>query len=310
MRYPATFQFHPPLATLWRRIVDAWLIRPVAWARYQAQTAILFTWTDYKTIFFPITAFACATAPLNSFQDLLRGWVWIWLHLLLCNVSNQARSGREDAVLRPWRPVPAGRITCPQAIVLRWILVAICITLSAAYAEEVVLMTLYLTLTTYLYDEMDLAGHVIGKNLCNIGGYTAFEIGATKIFGGTSHLDSVAKNATLLSGLLIFTTIQTQDFPDVEGDAAAGRVTFPIYAPEFSRAFTLIALITWSMYLSWFWGIGYIGGSFFTALGMYVGLQYYLCRSLAADKRSYIIYNIWLVLAHILPFSARIHSKV
>lgn len=105
------------------------------------------------------------------------------MHLLLCNVSNQARSGREDAILRPWRPVPSGRITQSQTIALRWALVPICVALSAAYDEGLVAVTLYLSLTTYLYDEWDLAAHAVGKNVCNISGYTAFEIGATKIFG-------------------------------------------------------------------------------------------------------------------------------
>lgn len=65
-------------------------------------TALLFTWTDYKTIFIPIvssdvlwavcfptlieSAFACAAGPVHSFCNLLQTWVWIWVHLLLCNI--------------------------------------------------------------------------------------------------------------------------------------------------------------------------------------------------------------------------------
>ena len=34
-----------------------------------------------------------------------------------------------------------------------------------------------------IYDEVGLAGHWVGKNLCNVFGYLTFEIGATKIMG-------------------------------------------------------------------------------------------------------------------------------
>ena len=40
-----------------------------------------------------------------------------------------------------------------------------------------------LTATAVIYDEFSLAGHWVGKNVCNILGYTSFEIGATKVMG-------------------------------------------------------------------------------------------------------------------------------
>ena len=101
----------------------------------------------------------------------------------MCNVSNQAKGRAEDAVNKPWRPLPSGRITEYQAALFRWISVALCVACSAMYGSDVVLATSGLLLTTILYDEGGLAGHYIGKNLCNIGGYTTFEIGATKIMG-------------------------------------------------------------------------------------------------------------------------------
>lgn len=105
------------------------------------------------------------------------------MHQLMCNVSNQARTAAEDTINKPWRPLPARRITQNQAIALRWIVVAICLLLSASLGRDLVLTTLGLLLTTFVYDEMGLAGHYVGKNLCAIGGYTTIEIGATKIMG-------------------------------------------------------------------------------------------------------------------------------
>ncbi|KAJ6579510.1 UbiA prenyltransferase family [Mycena vulgaris] len=269
-------------------------------------TAILFTWTDYKTVFIPITAFACAVEPVHSFSNLLQTWIWIWIHLLLCNVSNQARSKDEDVVNRPWRPIPAGRVTESQAFFLRWAIAVVCVLWSAAYGLDQVLTSLGLLLTTFVYDEGGASKHVIGKNFCNFGGYVTFEIGATKIIASQRNLDPISTTAVIVSGILIFTTIQAQDFPDVDGDAALGRVTFPIYAPQFSRTATLGALIGWSMFLCWYWSLGPITSLIFMVLGLYSGIRYYLWRKVSDDKKSYLVFNVWLTLAHLLPLHARV----
>lgn len=92
--------------------------------------------------------------------------------------------------------------------------------------------------------------------------------------------------------MVIFTTIQAQDFPDVEGDAAIGRVTFPIYAPEFSRIFTFMATTGWSVCLCWFWDIGPCSTVAVALIGGYVGCRYYIWRDAKTDSQSYILYNV------------------
>ncbi|KAJ7223115.1 hypothetical protein GGX14DRAFT_694302 [Mycena pura] len=216
-----------------------WALSELSW---HLHTALLFTWTDYKTIFIPITAFACAAGPLHSMHNLLQTELWIWMHLLMCDVSNQARSKEEDAIN-----------------LLRWVVAGICVLWSTLYyGRDQVLTSLGLLLTTFMHDEAGLSKHVIGKNFCNIFDYVAFEIGATKIIAASRHLDSVSVHAVIISGILISTTIQAQDFPDVEGDAALGRVTFPIYAPEFSRIATLAVMVAWSIFLGLYWSLGAI----------------------------------------------------
>jgi 1,4-dihydroxy-2-naphthoate octaprenyltransferase len=143
-------------------------------------------------------------------------------------------------------------------------------------------------------------------------------------------MDFVSVTSVIISGILIFTAIQAQDFADVEGDKAVGRMTFPIYAPELSRFLTLFATISWSVFLSWFWEVGPISTALFTSFGLHVGLRYYCWRTLEADKKSYLIFNVrfffltlapfctpgnvvadlwasqvWLMAAHVLPLHAR-----
>ncbi|KAG5718710.1 Digeranylgeranylglyceryl phosphate synthase [Termitomyces sp. T112] len=268
-------------------------------------TLILFSWSDYKTIFLPITAFACATAPVQSLSNLIQGCIWIWIHLILCNVSNQARAKEEDEINRPWRPLPSGRITIGQAFTLRWVMVVFCIVWSAAYGAEMILVTLGLVATTLFHDDAGFSNHPVGKNLCNVGGYTTIEVGATRIMANQGSLDSISIQAILLSALVIFTTIQAQDFPDVEGDSAIKRVTFPIYAPEFSRLFTLTVISLWSLLLCWLWDIECFIAVPYVSLGIYVGSRYYFLRTQTADRYSYIIFNAWLMFSHLLSFQAR-----
>ncbi|KAI0644093.1 UbiA prenyltransferase family-domain-containing protein [Trametes meyenii] len=278
-----------------------------AWSglQYHAYTALLFTLADMKTIFFPISSFACATAPLQSIRHLVKGLIWIWLHQLMCNVSNQARSCAEDAVNKPWRPLPSNRVTESQARWLRWAVVALCFGYSMLHGPDLAVVTLGLLATTFLYDEAGLSAHYVGKNFCNIGGYTCLELGATKLMGATTAMDRVSATAVCVSGLLIFTTIQAQDFADVEGDSALGRRTFPIYAPRLARAVTLVAIPAWSFFLARFWAIGSLWSSAFVAWGSLVAMRYFFLRTADEDRRSYLFYNIWLTVAHVMPVHAR-----
>lgn len=184
------------------------------------------------------------------------------------------------------------------------------------YDQELVYTTLGLVAVTFTYDELGGASNVVGKALCTAGGYISFEVGATAIFGmscryyvqkqpaffyfgfaGADRLligvmDFVSITAVIISGVLIFTAIQAQDFPDVEGDKAVGRMTFPIYAPELSRFVTLFATMAWSVFLSWYWQVGPISTALFISFGIHVGLRYYCLRTLEADKKSYLIFNV------------------
>jgi 4-hydroxybenzoate polyprenyltransferase len=103
--------------------------------------------------------------------------------LLSFNLSNQARSCEEDKLNRPWRPLPAGRITESQAIALHWAIVVLCLLLSSIYDQNLVLTTMGLVAVSFIHDELGAASHIVGKNFCTVGGYASFEIGATTIIG-------------------------------------------------------------------------------------------------------------------------------
>ncbi|ESK83983.1 hypothetical protein Moror_7500 [Moniliophthora roreri MCA 2997] len=250
---------------------------------YHLHTLFLFTRSDWKTIFLPATTFGTVTGPISSFEKWALVLVWVWTHLLQANVSNQNYSAGEDIINKPWRPLPAKRITERQAAIL----------------------SLALALVEFVHDDCGLSHRPILKNVCNIGGYTTFETGATLIASPYMALDKISIQAVFLSGALIFTTIHAQDFADVDGDRQSGRHTLPIVHPEGSRVYILIMLVGWSIALSFFWDLGPICATALVLVGSFVGMRYYRKRDVLSDEGSYRYYNMWLLLANTLPGNSR-----
>lgn len=46
-------------------------------------------------------------------------------------------------------------------------------------------------MVTWLHDDIGLANTAVGKSLSNVGGYTLFEVGATKIMGNTASASTL-----------------------------------------------------------------------------------------------------------------------
>ncbi|KAH0830182.1 hypothetical protein J3R83DRAFT_1537 [Lanmaoa asiatica] len=120
-----------------------------------------------------------------------------------------------------------------------------------------------------------------------------------------AQFDRTSLIALFVSGLLVFTTIHAQDFADADGDRRSGRRTLPIIAPEGSRVYILAALPLWSIALSTLWGLGPLSAITFLCMGGFVGSQYFRFRDAKHDETSYVLYNVWLLVAHTLPLNAR-----
>ena len=113
----------------------------------------------------------------------------------------------------------------------------------------------------------------------------------------------------------------------MRGDAATGRVTFPIAYPFLSRASTAFLLIVWSWCASWTWRLNQSSAAALGVLALFVGVQFVLRTDARADKISFYWYNVspsveclsfranslrfgqvWLGSAYILPAYYRLHS--
>lgn len=98
------------------------------------------------------------------------------MQLLQFCVSNQSLSVPEDTANKPWRPIPAGRITVPQARVLRWILVPVCLIACSAYG--VTAAGVLVVLNALLMNEADLTSHWFLRNVFNASAYSTLDFGA------------------------------------------------------------------------------------------------------------------------------------
>jgi 4-hydroxybenzoate polyprenyltransferase len=96
--------------------------------------------------------FACKTGqfqPVTTFAELLTASAGLYLAGM---VFNDVFDRRRDAIGRPGRPIPSGRISVRSAIVLGLILVAIGLGSAAAVSRQALLIALALTVCIFAYD--------------------------------------------------------------------------------------------------------------------------------------------------------------
>ncbi|KAG2125487.1 UbiA prenyltransferase family [Suillus clintonianus] len=265
-------------------------------------TIFLFVKSDIKTTLVPITILSVSSAPLCTPDRIFPVVWWIFLHLLQFDTSNQILDVEEDAKNKPVRPLPAGRISLRHATILRWGLVPACWIISALHGGPVLLSSMALVLFTVLYNELQANRHWLTKNIVTAIGFASFEVGGTLIAGcHTSHMDAVGRLSVAISTAVFATTIHAQDFKDEAGDRLIGRLTLPIVSPQVGRASILPLLVTWSIALGFMWQLTWAYTVLLLCFSMLVGVRFLLMRSRTADQTSFLLYNMWLSVVHMLP---------
>ena len=220
--------------------------RSLHWIAYHSKTLWLFTLSDHKTFILPETLFGIFSALSdgphagNSAADhllcVLRRLplvvVWTWLNTFVFTLSNQGSEAAvvEDAVNKPWRPLPAGRISVDQTrrLLLFTVPVALLLTyagLGAAYE------TVLLACLTWLYNDLRGADEsFVVRNLIIAAAYACYGSGAFRVARNV-ELHNVPFELRAWLGVIsgvVFTTMSIQDLKDKQGDAARGRQTAPL----------------------------------------------------------------------------------
>ncbi|RPD75877.1 hypothetical protein L226DRAFT_506546 [Lentinus tigrinus ALCF2SS1-7] len=263
-------------------------------------TLYLFTRDDINTLMIPATVYGTMSAPTEATHHILPRITWIWVNLLDINIANQSLDADEDAMNKPWRPIPSKRISQGTARVLHWFLLPACLVLS--YAFQVPMAGLLLHVVNVCYHDLGFSSHWVTKSLCNALAYAAFNGGASKVLCDSILVSKASRDAQILNFLLILTTTHAQDFRDVIGDRATGRLTIPMAYPHASRLSMLVLLPAWSLFLSFFWGAHVLVSTMVCAFATYVGLRFYRSGGTSVeDGIAYRDYNVWLCFVHVLP---------
>ena len=171
-------------------------------------------------------SFAAISTPRTTPLRLLHALLWLEVNLMQFCVSNQSLSPDEDKANKPWRPIPAGRITVLQARTLRWILLPVGLVISGIY--NVWLPGFLAMVEILLMNEVNLTSHWFGRNITNTAVYVTLDFAATFIANGgelcyTFRDDTDVKFVAddkqisnsrylmyLINGMIIVTTIQAQ----------------------------------------------------------------------------------------------------
>lgn len=115
--------------------------------------------------------------------------IWVLIHLFLIDIDNQSLSVDEDKLNKPWRPLPAGRITISTAEFLSKALNLVCLLVSWLLGGwELVTPSVVLCGLVYSYNHLHLNSGYIWKNIMNGFGYAALETGATTVLGDSFNL--------------------------------------------------------------------------------------------------------------------------
>ncbi|KAI7763844.1 hypothetical protein LZL87_006226 [Fusarium oxysporum] len=238
---------------------------------YHFVTLCLFTKSDMPTSTGINTTFAIAGILAGpgtisnadiEWNDMGKGILvalyFTW-HLTLCfNLGNQRQpqSVIEDGVNKPWRPIPAGRIS-PE-LTHKWQLVsivsllALCYTTLGAWQE-----TAFYLFCTWLYNERAWGDKSWWQRaLMNACGITTNRVATLRVavtaIQANSHENFEFTNKGLgwflMCASLVFTTIQVQDLRDQEGDKLIDRQTFPLILGDApTRWITAVAVMIWSL---------------------------------------------------------------
>jgi len=313
------------LAFLWRQDLIAIPIQKRS-VFYHAKTLYLFTKSDFKSVIIPQAVFALAAiwsglaappkTPIPTHESLLHrvplALFWLWLHILVENMSNQRHrlSIEEDKLNKPWRPIPAGRISAHESLqVLKCGAIPVALLLSALLGVSQASATLMVCV--WLYNDLDAAStSPILRNLVTASGIGCFGWGATTILLGSGVKEYAADAIMSKDGILwlvlnmavVATTVHVSDFPDVVGDNLRGRKTLPLVWGERPARWSVAgAVLFWSLVCPAFVRAGIMGWMLVSSLGLFKIILVLGMYGQRADRWNWRLWGLWMIALYLLP---------
>ena len=287
---------------------------------YHAKSIWFFTYTDLKTIVGPETAFGILSAlsgpilttnPSPDFFVILgripRVAFWCWINLLPFAIDNQRQPEaiKEDGENKPWRTMPSGRMSQTHAKWLMWCLYPVAIVASLKLGG--LKQCLALIFLGWWYNDLGGADHdCLTRNLINACGFLSYASGATEVASRSALLGSpfkpIAWSWFLVIGAVVFTSVHTQDMGDQAGDGLRGRKTVPLTIGDYYARWSIaVAMAVWSVACPTFWQLGPGTYAMSTVTAGIITFRTLTKRSVAADKLTFRIWNLWMVMLYLMP---------
>ncbi|MCJ1317720.1 hypothetical protein MMC15_003046, partial [Xylographa vitiligo] len=274
---------------------------PYATLSYHLRTLYLFMASDLKTLILPnlvfgiigsmspaiapsVDTFAPSTIPLRAVRVVL----WCIINLLPFTIANQRlpHAISEDAINKPWRPLPARRLSPAQAHEV--MLTAYVVAGAASAVLGGMRSCLAMVVLTYCYNSLggsDVSGTV--RNLMNVSFYLCVMVGTIEVAAGGLSIafSGMAWAWFAVIGGVVLTTVHVQDLPDQQGDAARGRRTIPLeIGDEMARWSVAVLDLVWSIAAPMFWHKGPAGFLLPVGLAGVVAVRLFKNRSVKEDK--------------------------
>ena len=161
------------------------------------------------------------------------------------NAINDFYDARIDAINRPERPIPSGKISPNNALIFSLSLFFIGITLSF-FINPICLFIALLSSITLIYYSHTLKRTILWGNLC-----IGYLVGSTFLFGGAAVGGLAATSVPFLLAMLATVGREiVKDIEDIEGDRKEGTITLPIAIGEKRSAAIASMFILFTILLS------------------------------------------------------------
>ena len=284
----------------------------------------LFTESNFPTFVVPNTAFGilgassglCLTtqeSPSSTklLQRLPLVILFNWSNVLIFDFANQRlpESVEEDLANKPWRPLPAGRVTSEQT--RRLMLIGIPIVLALNFTFGVWEETSLIFILTWLYDDLKGGDEIIRDFIIAVA-FELYNMGSLKLaISAQTEITTQGYTWILIISGVILTTMQLQDLKDQAGDRGRGRRTIPLLLGEgISRWSIAIFVLIWSGCCAFFWELRPWAYALPAMLGGFVAFRAVWRRTSEEDSRTWKLWCLWMIVLYVLPIVHRSQAMV
>jgi 4-hydroxybenzoate polyprenyltransferase len=263
---------------------------------HEAKATYRLVYRDLSASVIPGTLFSFSASVSTGSKSLM--WlpcalIYFSLYIYIFCLANQMTDVREDIINKPDRPIPAGLWTVAQAnnrFVYGCLLFVVVAALFGGW--QLLLCAAGWIVTTVAYNYFGLDQHFVTKNIVFISIGTGLQLAAAWLM--VAQLSSVAIACIVFSSIMFGTTINIQDFRDIDGDKKLGRRTLPLVVGTGpARVVSIVALLMIPL-AAYYLLVQHQNAAIrntitllLLIINMYIGLRVWNAKTAADDHASY-----------------------